>query len=254
MTAGRGAGLLERLTRHPAVRLAGALFVAWLAAMFYVRGEPLPPGDPARLPQQIAALAAGAPLVLSQQDLLALGAVAAGLTIEEGHRPGPFHVLFLPRLDRLEKFHHLMHGPFTGIRRMYCDVWIHSVTSYGRAEATWGFEPVIVRPALKLPLLLFLMDRLAREKTSFGEYTGAVFEAFAGMEMHTVPGRGRLWERMYDAGARYPVLADWVAAQLPLEDPAWTDNAEMQYWSQRGSQPPAAQWVEEVRRRRAARR
>ena len=232
-----------------AVRALAAAFVVWLAAMFYVRGEPVPPGDATHIDALIAQLASGSPTILSQADLTSVASAAAALTIEEGRHPGPFYVLFLERLDLLEKFHHLMHGPFTGIQRMYCDVWIDSVSTYGRPEVTWGLRPVVVRPALKLPLLLFLMDRLAREKTAIGEYTGAVFEAFAGMDMHTVPGRARLWERVFTAAQRHPVLAEWVAAQLSLTDPAWTDDAEVLYWRGRGPAPAAAAWRGELARR-----
>lgn len=243
-------GLVERVARHPGVRLGTALLTIWLAFMFFVRGERIAPPDPARLAENIARLASGSPTILSQADLERVAAVASGLTASEGRRPGPFHVLYLERLDTLEKFHHLMHQPFTGIRRMYCDVWIHSVTTYGTPEATWGVGPVVVRPALELPIFLFLMDRLAREKTTAGEYTGAVFEAFAGMDMHTVAGRGRLWERVFSACQRWPVLADWVAEQLAVEEPPWTDDAELDYWRTKGPDRVAA-FRQEMARRKA---
>ena len=235
MSCSGAGGLAERFVRHPLVRLAAACLTVWLAFMFHVRGVPVaPPPDPAQLPELIARMASGSPTILSQAELERLAAVASGLTVQEGRRPGPFHVLYLERLDTLEKFHHLMHQPFTGIRRMYCDVWIHSVTTYGTPEATWGLGRVVVSPALKLPIFLFLLDRLGRENTAFGEYTGAVFEAFRGMEMHTVEGRARLWERVFTACLRQPVLADWAAEQLALENPAWTDDAELDYWRAQG--------------------
>lgn len=240
MTGGRAFGLLERFVRHRLVQVLALPFAVWLGLMFHVRGVPLAPAAPERLTGLIARLAVSSPIILSQDDLEGVGAVASALTAAEGRRPGPFHVLYLDRLDALEKFHHLMHQPFTGIRLMYCDMWIHSVTTCGTPEATWGLGRVLVRPSLKLPILLFLMDRLAREKSAAGEYAGAVFEAFAGMEMHGADGRARLWERVFSAAATRPVLADWVAEQLRMQDPAWSDGAEVRYWKARGPDAPAA--------------
>ena len=221
--------------RHRAVRLMMALFALWLALMFHVRGHPIPPPEPDRIPALIANMVVGSPTVLSQAELDRIGAVAAALTAAEGKHPGPFHLLYIEELDALEKFHHLMHGPFTGIKKMYCDLWIHSITTYGTPEATWGLWPVVVRPSLKLPILLFLLDRLAREKTATGEYTGAVFEAFAGMEMNTLAGRSRLWDRVVRAAQKYPVLGAWVEEQLRQEQPDWTDDVEVEYWRRVGT-------------------
>lgn len=244
----RGVGLVERVVKHPATRVITALAVVWLAFMFFVRGELVRPPDPSRLPELIVRLASGSPTILSQADLERVAAVASGITASEGRTPGPFHVLYLERLDTLEKFHHLMHQPFTGIQRMYCDVWIHSVTTYGTPEATWGVGQVVVRPSLELPMLLFLMDRFAREKTTAGEYTGAVFEAFSGMEIYTPQGRARVWERLFHACRRWPVLSDWVAEQLAQWDPDWTDASERDYWRAKGPDPVAAFRQEMARR------
>lgn len=249
MRDGRASGLLERIVQHRAMRAGALAFAVWLGLMFFVRGVRVAPAPPERLAELIANLVTGSPIILSQADIERVAAVASALTAAEGRRPGPFHVLYLERLDPLEKFHHLMHQPFTGIRTMYCDVWIHSVTTYGRPEPTWGFGRVLVRPALKLPILLFLMDRLEREQSAAGEYAGAVFEAFAGMDMHRLPGRARLWERIFGAAETRPVLADWVAEQLRMQDPAWTDAAEVGFWRARGPDPAAA-FREELARRR----
>jgi hypothetical protein len=217
--------------------ISALALVAWLALMFHVRGRPVAAPAPHRIDELLAALIGGGLTIGSQADIDRVGAVAASLVAEEGLRPGPFYVLHLSQLDYIEKFHHLMHQPFTGIRRMYCDIWIHSVTTYGAAQATWGRGEVLVRPALELPILLFLLDRLARERDALGEYSGAVFEAFGGMEMHTVPGRARLWQRVLAAAVRHPRMAPWIAVQLDAADPRWADSAETRFWRELAGEP-----------------
>jgi hypothetical protein len=222
---------LARLSRHPIVWLALAALVAFCALLAHVRGTPVAAPEPARL-RALLTKACDGPVNIDGQDTLDLIAlIASSLVREEGVTPGPFHVLFLPRLDLLEKFHHAMHGPFTGIRAMYCDVWVNSVVPYGAIERTWGPGDVVVRPALKLPILLFLMDRLGRGQTALGEYLSAPYEAVAGMSMHTLPGRARLWQRVLAATDRHPELGEFVRVQLSVTEAAWTDSAEVRFWS-----------------------
>jgi hypothetical protein len=202
-----------------------------LCLFAYVRGPLIgpPPAGPA-LDALIAAETNAPPWIQATADLERLGLVAAGLTAEEGGKPGPFRVLFLPELDNLEKFHHLMHGPCTGITRMYCDIWVNSVTTYGKLETTWGWEPVFVRPSLKLPILMFLLDRLIRGKSAFQATLEAPQEAVRGMEMHTLPGRVALWKRVLAHCRRHPSLVPFVRAQLKQYERDWSDSVESEMW------------------------
>ncbi|MBI4861873.1 MAG: hypothetical protein HY815_16690 [Candidatus Riflebacteria bacterium] len=224
----RGGIALPRKIR-PLLLLLGALVLLVAALFFHVRGEPIGSAPPSA-DRAIERMASGLPGIASPSDLMAVGDVAAALTREAGLAPGPFRLHFLPGLDLLEKFHHLAHGPFTGIRRMYCDIWINSLTTYGRPERTWGFGPVDVRASLKLPPLILLLDRLGRQKSARAEYTEAVFEAFRGMEVHEVAGRSRIWLRLVAASVRHPLLALFVREQLGHYDLAWSDSAEVRMW------------------------
>ena len=221
----------------------GALVLA-VFVWFYVRGERIPPPvPPSELDREIAKMAAGTAEIDSATELMQVGVVAAGLTAEEGLSPGPFRLAFLPRLDLLEKLHHLAHGPFTGIRRMYCDIWINSISTYGLREATFGFGPVEVRPSFKLPVFVFLLDRLGRQKSAFEEYVGAAFEAIRGMDVHRIDGRARIWLRLMAACTRHPSLVPFIVEQLDKADRDWTDPAESILWATLEKDPSPARLI-----------
>lgn len=206
----------------------------------YVRGEWVVAIPAPQLESALIAMSTGGPEVRSQGDLMMIGAVAARLTLIEQRSPGQFRVAFRDRLDDLERLRHLVHGPFTGIRRMYCDVWINSLTTYGTEEPTWGFTAVRVRPARRLPILLFLLDRLGRGRTTWQEHVGAVPEAIGGMEMHTLGGRGRLWSRLLRLAASSPRLAMFITAQLSGCDRDWSDDLEVRFWDELSARPSVA--------------
>lgn len=214
----------------------GAILVLFLEV---VRGTPVGPGDLPRA-ELIRLLDEPEPTIDSQEDLDRLGSLAHAMVRARGRSPGSFHVLFLPRLDLLEKLHHLVHSPFHDIRRLYCDVWIHSVTTYGTEEPTWADVPTVVVPALKLPLLLFLIDRLRRERGPLGERLGAPFEAVGGMDLHTLPGRARIWDGLLWDAAVDPALATFVERQLGAYVWDAVDATEIRFWRALAPDPTRA--------------
>lgn len=221
---------LDRLRRRPvlvAVLLLGGLA---FAALEWVRGSPVVASG-MDLPGLIREVATGERHILSQQDLDRIGSLAHALVTAEGKKPGRFYLHFLPYLDYLEKFRHLIHAPFVGAyTNLYCDVWIHSLTTYGSRELTWTLVRTEVRPALELPILLFLLDRLGMERSVFQERVGAIFEATRGMGMHQLDGRSALWDRLLRHAVKYPELADFIQEQLRSYDWNAVEGAEIRFW------------------------
>jgi hypothetical protein len=169
--------------------------------------------------------------VHSMEAMRDLGVVAWRTVAEAGFSPGSFHVLFLPRLDLREKFHHFVHSPFTGLDAIYADIWFNSCTAYGLSEPTWGIRGSGVYPADKLSVLIILIDRLKRGKTSLQEHIGAYAEVFSGMELYTLPGRARCWVLLMKQCARDGRLADFVERQLEQRRIGGIDTAERDLWN-----------------------
>jgi hypothetical protein len=219
---------------------AGFIFVALCC---YVRGPVVGPApNAAVLDGQLRFLAASPPWIQSLEDIQQLGAVAAGLVAQRGIEPGTFHVDYLARLDLLEKFHHLIHAPFTGMTRIYCDIWVNSITTYGADEATWGFSDSKVRRSLKLPILMLLLDRLARGRSTLTEYLCAPFEEFSGMAIHTFPGRVQAWHSFLLDCRKFPQLVPFVKEQLSRYELVWTDLADVHFFAAVSQLPAAGVW------------
>ena len=153
------------------------------------------------------------------------------MSAKSGHSPGSFYVLFLPQLDTREKLHHLAHSPFTGLNTIYADIWLNSCTVYGSRESTWGIHRSSVYPADKLSVLLILIDRLKRGKTSLQEHFGAYIEVFSGMELHSLPGRARCWLLLMKQCAKDDGLANFVERQLEERLTDQIDMAERDLWN-----------------------
>ena len=85
-------------------------------------------------------------------------------------------------------------------------------------ESTWGIRRSRVYPADKLSVLLILIDRLKRGKTSLQEHFGAYIEVFSGMELHSLPGRARCWLLLMKQCAKDDRLANFVERQLEETD------------------------------------
>ena len=175
--------------------------------------------------------------VRSTKDMQDLGAVAWRTVSEAGLSPGIFYVLFLSQLDIREKLHHFFHSPFTGLDSIFADIWFNSCTVYGLSESTWGIRRSRVYPADKLSVLIILIDRLKREKTSLQEHLGAYIEVFSGMELHSPPGRARCWVLLMKQCARDDRLADLVERQLELRRTEGIDMAERDLWNYIFKQP-----------------
>lgn len=222
--------LLSTLRRRPLRTSFALLSIAAFVALEWVRGHAIE-ADERPLESILHEVAGGEATIGSQIDLDRVGRLAHALVRAEGKSPGPFYLQFLPALDHLEKIRHLVHAPFVGnYTNLYCDVWIHSLTTYGSRELTWTLTRTHVRPALELPILLFLLDRLGMERTVLQERFGAVFEATRGMSMHELSGRARLWDRVLRHAVKYPEMGDFLQAQLRSYDWDAVEGAEIQFW------------------------
>ena len=189
-------------------------FLAYLPLFHRVRGEQIVEPSENEYRKAVAGMVHGPMTVHSTEDMQDLGALAWRIVREAGHSPGSFYVLFLPQLDIREKLHHLAHSPFTGLDSIYADIWLNSCTVYGSRESTWGIRRSSVYPADKLSVLIILIDRLKRGKTSLQEHLGAYIEVFSGMELHSLPGRARCWVLLMKQCAKDDGLANFVERQL----------------------------------------
>lgn len=215
---------------------AALVLVGYLILFHTVRGNPVENPDDWNYGKAVSRLNKGL-LVDSQQNMDDIGAVANRAVDHTGLDPGPFKVLFLPELDTLEKLHHYFHSPFTGLADMYTDIWLNSCTTYGRREETWATQPARVRPADRLSILIILIDRLKRQKTLVGEHTGAYFEVFAGMELHSLPGRARCYDILFQQCAADPGLTRFVLNQLKKRNFKALDESEIGFWNYMAQRP-----------------
>ncbi len=230
-------GMLHGKKRLGFVAVLLILSLSHLLLFHRVRGEQIVEPREDEYRHAVTRVHRGPVTVRSTEDMRDLGAVAWRTVGKAGFSPGSFHVLFLPRLDDWEKLHHFFHSPFTGLDSMYADVWFNSCTVYGLSEPTWGIRRSGVYPADKLSVLIILIDRLRREKTSAGEHLGAYIEVFSGMAVHTVPGRARCWALLLKQCARDDKLADFVESQLELRRIEGIDQAERDLWNDLAKQP-----------------
>ncbi|MFH0788519.1 MAG: hypothetical protein V2B13_13025 [Pseudomonadota bacterium] len=214
-----------------------ALVLAHLSLFHYVRGERIVKPSTDAYQRSVARLVNGPVMVRSTEDMQDLGVVAWRVVGEAGLLPGSFYVLFLPKLDIREKLHHFFHSPFTGLDSIYADIWFNSCTVYGLNESTWGIRRSRVYPADKLSVLIILIDRLKREKTSLQEHLGAYIEVFAGMELHSMPGRARCWVLLMKQCIRDDKLTALVERQLELRRTEDIDAAERDFWNYLQNQP-----------------
>jgi hypothetical protein len=212
-------------------------FLVYLSLFHRVRGEQIVEPSESEYRQAVARMVHGPVTVHSTKDMQDLGALAWHIVKQSGHSPGSFYVLFLLQLDTREKLHHLAHSPFTGLNSIYADIWLNSCTVYGSSESTWGIRNSSVYPADKLSVLLILIDRLKRGKTSLQEHFGAYIEVFSGMELDSLPGRARCWLILIKQCAKDDRLAHFVERQLEQRRTEHIDLAEWDLWNHLLRQP-----------------
>ncbi len=215
-----------------------ALLVIYLAVFHRVRGRLIErPSSSPEYTMAVRRLSQVNMTIRSQRDMDDLGIVAYQAVTEAGFVPGSFRVMYLPRLDVREKLHHLFHGPFTGLQNIYADIWINSCTVYGHGEPTWGTGECAVTPADKLSILIILIDRLKRGKGTLGEHISAYGEVFAGMRLHTLPGRASCYTVLIGQCAKDRALAELVRRHLRRRTQSTFDETETAFWSYMASQP-----------------
>jgi hypothetical protein len=213
------------------------LVLAHLSLFHYVRGERIVKPSVEEYRRSVVRMSNSSIMVRSTEDMQDLGVVAWQVVGEGGLSPGSFYVLFLPRLDIREKLHHFFHSPFDRFVSRTTDVWFNSCTAYGLSEPTWGISRSGVYPVDKLTVLLILIDRLKRGKTSLQEHLGAYIEVFSGMELHSLPGRARCWVLLIRQCVRDEKLADFVEQQLERRRTEDTDRSERDFWNYLQHQP-----------------
>jgi len=219
----------DRTTRRALKWALSFVLLLVLALLELVRGDAVQPSR--RSVNELAGdLYRDAPYIRSQSDLNLVGSLAHGIVSARGGSPAVFYTKFLPRLDRLEKIHHLVHSPFNKIQNLYCDIWIHSITTYGLQEKTWSLHPLEVRPALKLPILLFLVDRLQSGSSGLTARVSSPIEAVSGMNIHTLTGRAQIWNAILGVQAESPQLDFFVKKQLTCYSWNAVDAAEIHFW------------------------
>lgn len=226
----------KRLLKRAALGAAVLLFASFLG-LHWVRGTAVPACGESGFDASLDRVIKGAPHIESLEDALDVGALASCIVRERGLKPGPFYVHFLPQLDLLEKTRHAIHSPFNDIERLFTDIWLHSLTVYGREEPSWGVRPVTVHPALKLPILQILIDRLSRQKTAWEEHYEAILEAIGGMDLARLDGRARVWDVLLTAAVRHPRLGGFLSDQLQHYDVALMDTSEILFWRSLSSNP-----------------
>ena len=79
-------------------------------------------------------------------------------------------------------------------------------------------------------MLLILIDRLKRGKTSLQEHFGAYIEVFTGMELHSLPGRARCWLLLMKQCAKDDGLANFVERQLEERRTEHTEHIDLAEW------------------------
>lgn len=222
-----------------AIGAAAIVLLMIYAAVFHrVRGRLIKgPFLPSEYAGAVRRLSQVSMTIRSQRNMDDLGIVAHQAVTEAGLVPGSFRVMYLPRLDVREKLHHLFHGPFTGLENIYADIWINSCTVYGHAEPTWGTGKCMVGPADKLSILIILIDRLKRGRSAPGEHICAYGEVFAGMRLHTLPGRASCYAILIRQCAKDRALAELARRHLRRRTQSTFDKTETAFWSYMANQP-----------------
>jgi hypothetical protein len=217
--------------------IAIPLFLIYVLFFHITRGTVITRPTDDEYVRAIQALRYGTLTVRTVEDMQNLGTVAWRVVEEADLAPGTFYVHHLPQLDTKEKLRHFFHSPFTGLESIYTDIWLNSCTTYGLGEPTWGVRESKVYPAAKLSMLLILVDRLKRERSSIQEHFGAYREVLTGMELHTLQGRTRCWVILLEQCGRNEAMAGFVESQLRMRRAQDIDGAEWDFWSYVNKQP-----------------
>lgn len=216
------------------------LSLAHVALFHNVRGLKIVDPSDDQYERAVARMYSGPMTVCSTEEMQDLGSVAWKTVSQAGLSPGSFYVFFLPQLDTREKLHHFFHSPFTGLDSIYADIWFNSCTVYGLRESTWGIHRSNVYPADKLSVLLILIDRLKREKTSMQEHLGAYIEVFSVRELNSPQRQAQSWVLLMKQCANDDKLADLVERQLEMRQTENIDMAESDLWNYISKQPTKA--------------
>ena len=221
-------------------RLAILVFGAFLLHLpffHYLRGNPIEGGSSGELPALFERLSAAGALIRSQSQFDDIGLLAWHIVKASGFRPGSFRIHYLEQLDPLEKFHHLVHQPFTGYRTLYTDIWVNSAAVYGTVESTWGYNDPGVIPADRLSMLLLLVERLGRGLGNVAEHLQCYVEIFTGMDYYRPTGRARTYQLVFAFATESEAFRHWLVKALNQRQRIYIDDIELGFWSRLGADP-----------------
>jgi len=205
-------------------------FVLHIISFHYKRGELIQPTQKTDAHKAVQSLSENNTYISSQKDMDALGALAWYIVKNNQKKPGQFYVYFIPEMDLIEKFHHLAHQPFTGIESCYTDIWINTLTTYGIEEPSWGIPKMKATKADKFAILQILIDRLLRETSNIGEHFSCYIEIFDGMPVHTLKGRAKCYQFIFNVAKNDPTIKDWVLTQLQNRPYNYVSPVERKMW------------------------
>lgn len=208
----------------------GILLVIHLLSFHYIRGTRIEAPTATSFEAALNRLSEDGTLISSQVDMDDLGAVAWQIVERSGRSPGVFYVHYIDELDWIEKFHHLAHQPFTGLKTCYTDIWVNSLTCYGKKEASWGFSSIESLTADKFAILILLIDRLSREMSNFSEHISCYVEVLQGMKVHTLKGRAAIYQMICQLAKENENFKTWLLKMLNERNPLYISSSERQMW------------------------
>ena len=206
------------------------LLFCYVGVFHYVRGDRILPTTEGDL-QSIFLNLPHNSLVQSQSQLNDIGRLAWFTVNRTNQTPGIFYLKYLSKLDNLERFHHLIHQPFTGYQTLFTDIWINSASVYGTVEPSWGIGDVQVNTANSLAMFLLIIDRLQRGYSSPTEHIQCYFEIFSGMDYYTTKGKAEVYKRVLPYAAKSVLFRNWLIREIHNRPQNLLDRNELSFWN-----------------------
>ena len=209
--------------------------ICYIALFHSIRGEKIEASTEDNLNTILDRLQTETTSIRSQSEFNDIGQLAWIVVNQNGITPGTFYLKYIEKLDNLERFHHLIHQPFTGYQFLYTDIWINSATVYGTNETSWGRGTVTVDKANSLAMFLLIVDRLQRGYNQIQEHLQCYLEIFTGMNYYTLSGKETVYKRVLSYATRNKSFRSWFLKELQQRPKYTIDQSEWDYWNQLSS-------------------